>query len=93
MKIVRQNDKLDDDDIVAEGSPDVFINGIPVALEGMRTAGIGLNPIKVLIEPVASSVFVNGKRICLADKTKAALSPDSPPIATVIGGSSDVIAE
>lgn len=93
MKIALQNSKLDDDDIIAEGSPDVFINGIPVALEGMQTAGIGLNPIKVLIEPFSTTVFVNGKRICYAEFTKAAISPDSPPIATVIDGSSDVLAE
>jgi uncharacterized Zn-binding protein involved in type VI secretion len=57
--VTRIGDSISCGDTIAEGSGNVFSNGIPVSREGDRTAGHCYPPTP-LIPPVSPDVFVNG---------------------------------
>jgi uncharacterized Zn-binding protein involved in type VI secretion len=71
MKLVRLGDEISCGSVVAEGSNNVFANGMPVTTsDTFITTGHGPWPPSQLIGPYSSTVFVNGFPVALADKTK-----------------------
>lgn len=69
--VVRIGDSVSCGDHSAEGSSNVFMNGMPVTHEGKkRTTGHGCFPPTVFIGPWSKTVFVNNHFIALKDKTK-----------------------
>lgn len=69
--VVRVGDKVSCGDNSAEGSGNVFANGMPVTHQGKRsTTGHGCFPPTVFIDGWSSTVFVNSQVVALKDKTK-----------------------
>lgn len=69
--VVRIGDKVTCGDNSAQGSGNVFVNGMPVTHEGHKmTTGHGCFPPTVFLGPWTSTVFVNGQPVALKDKTR-----------------------
>lgn len=69
--VVRIGDKVSCGDNAAQGSGNVYANGMPVTHEGRRqTTGHGCFPPTVFVGPWTSTVFVNNQVVALKDKTK-----------------------
>jgi uncharacterized Zn-binding protein involved in type VI secretion len=69
--VVRIGDKVSCGDNAAQGSADVYANGMPITHEGRReTTGHGCFPPTVFIGPWTSTVFVNNQPVALKGKTK-----------------------
>lgn len=69
--VVRIGDSVSCGDHAADGSSNVFVNGMPVVTEGMKdTTGHGCFPPTVFIGPWTSTVFVNNKPVAILNKTK-----------------------
>jgi uncharacterized Zn-binding protein involved in type VI secretion len=69
--VVRIGDSVSCGDHAAEGSSNVFANGMPVTTEGKKsTTGHGCFPPTVFIGPWTSTVFVNGNAVALNGSTK-----------------------
>lgn len=69
--VVRIGDSVSCGDHAAEGSSNVFANGMPVTTEGKKsTTGHGCFPPTVFIGPWTSTVFVNSKVVALNGSTK-----------------------
>lgn len=65
----RIGDTLSDSDHIAEGSPDFFVNNIPIALKGNATTGHGCYVPSTITDPVASTFFVNGIPVAFGGST------------------------
>jgi uncharacterized Zn-binding protein involved in type VI secretion len=87
----RIGDKFDCGDYIAEGSPDVFINGIAVGRHGDATTGHGCFPANHIIS-THQTVFVNGKPIALVGDKDEPHTCKTTHQGTLVGGSSDVSA-
>lgn len=69
--VVRIGDKVSCGDNAAQGSSNVFANGMPITHEGKKTTtGHGCFPPTVFIGPYSKTVFVNNKPVALKGKTK-----------------------
>lgn len=69
--IVRIGDSVSCGDHAAEGSSNVFANGMPISTEGFkRTTGHSGFPPTVFIGPWSKTVFVNDKPVVLKGLTK-----------------------
>lgn len=69
--VVRIGDKVSCGDFSAEGSNNVFANGIPITHEGKKkTTGHACFPPTVFVGPWTSTVFVNNKVVAIKGKTK-----------------------
>jgi len=69
--VVRIGDSVTCGDHAAEGSPNVFANGMPITHQGKKkTTGHDCFPPTVFIGPWTSTVFVNNKTVALKGKTK-----------------------
>lgn len=81
---------------IAEGSGDVFINGMPVSISSKpMVTGHGPFPPSVLIGPFSESVFVNDSPVSLVGKTKIQIHRvgKSWHDGTVVSGTTDVEVE
>lgn len=64
--VIRLGDKVDCGDFVAQGSSNVFVDGMPVTHSNKkRTVGHGCFPPTELTGPWASTVFVNNNPVGL----------------------------
>ena len=69
--VVRIGDTVSCGDNSAEGSGNVYANGMPITHESKKTTtGHGCFPPTVFIGPWTSTVFVNNAPVALKDKTK-----------------------
>lgn len=69
--VVRIGDKVSCGDNSAQGSSNVFANGMPITHKGRpMTTGHGGFPPTPFIGPWTSTVFVNGQPVALKNKTK-----------------------
>ena len=69
--VVRISDSVSCGDHVAQGSSNVFANGMPISTEGRKkTTGHGCFPPTVLIGGWSSTVFVNDQKVALKGVTK-----------------------
>lgn len=69
--VVRIGDKVSCGDNSAQGSPNVFANGMPITNEGRKTTtGHACFPPTVFAGPWSKTVFVNGNAVALKDITK-----------------------
>lgn len=69
--VVRIGDKVSCGDNSAQGSPNVFANGMPITHKGFRkTTGHGCFPQTIFVGPWSTSVFVNSQPVALKDVTK-----------------------
>lgn len=69
--VVRLGDSVTCGDRAAQGSANVFANGMPITHEGRKkTIGHGCFPPTVFIGPWTSTVFVNEKPVALKGITK-----------------------
>lgn len=69
--VVRIGDKVSCGSISAQGSGNVFANGMPITHEGRKKVlGHGCNVPTVFLGPWTSTVFVNNKPVALKDKTR-----------------------
>jgi hypothetical protein len=69
--VVRLGDSVTCGDHAAEGSDNVFANGMPITHQGKKTTtGHGCFPPTVFVGPWTSTVFVNNQVVALKDKTK-----------------------
>ena len=69
--IARIGDKVSCGDHAAEGSGDVFMDGMPVVHRGKRaTTGHGCFPPTVFKGPWSKTVFVNGHPVAIKNVTK-----------------------
>jgi uncharacterized Zn-binding protein involved in type VI secretion len=68
--VVRIGDSVSCGDHSADGSANVFANGMPITHQGMKTTtGHGCFPPTVFIGPWTSTVFVNNNTVALKGKT------------------------
>lgn len=68
--VVRIGDRVSCGDHSAEGSGNVFANGMPITHQGARrTLGHGCFPRTVFIGPWTNTVFVNGQPVALKNIT------------------------
>lgn len=70
--VIRIGDDVSCGDHSAEGSPDVFANGMPITAGGAATTGHGCFPPTIFIGPWSTTVFVNNQPVVIKDKTKIA---------------------
>ncbi len=69
--VVRIGDKVSCGDNSAQGSSNVYANGMPITHQGRRrTTGHGCFPPTVFVGPWTNTVFVNGQPVALKGKTK-----------------------
>ena len=69
--VVRIGDSVSCGDNSAQGSGNVFANGMPVTHEGRKqTTGHGCFAPTVFIGPWSKTVFVNNKTVAIKGKTK-----------------------
>lgn len=69
--VVRIGDKVSCGDNSAQGSGNVFANGMPVTHQGRRrTTGHGCFPPTVFIGPWTKTIFVNNQPVALKGKTR-----------------------
>lgn len=69
--VCRIGDSISCGDHVAQGSSNVFANGMPITHNGRkRTTGHGCFPPTTLKGPWTSTVFVNGEPVALLNVTK-----------------------
>jgi uncharacterized Zn-binding protein involved in type VI secretion len=69
--VVRIGDSVSCGDHAAQGSPNVYIDGMPVVTESRKTTtGHGCNPPTVFIGPWSETVFVNNVKVAIKGKTK-----------------------
>lgn len=69
--VVRIGDKVTCGDNAAEGSANVFAEGMPISHQGKKkTTGHQGWPPTIFIGPFSSTVFVNSQPVVLKDKTK-----------------------
>jgi uncharacterized Zn-binding protein involved in type VI secretion len=69
--VVRIGDRVDCGDVSAQGSSNVFANGMPIVHQGKKTTtGHGCFPPTVFIGPWTSTVFVNSNAVAIKGKTK-----------------------
>lgn len=94
--IVRLGDSVSCGDHSASGSPNVFVNGLPVTHQGHKiTTGHGCFPPTVFAGGWSGTVFVNNELVALKGKTKILPHRCGKHIhtGTVISGSLDVFIE
>jgi hypothetical protein len=69
--VVRIGDSVSCRDTAAEGSSNVFAEGMPISHRGKnKTTGHDGWPPSIFIGPFSSTVFVNNQPVVLKDKTK-----------------------
>lgn len=69
--VVRIGDKVSCGDNSAQGSGNVYANGMPITHSGKKTTtGHGCFPPTVFLGPWTNTVFVNNQPVALKDKTK-----------------------
>lgn len=69
--VVRVGDSVSCGDHAAEGSSNVFMDGMPVVHKGKKaTTGHGCFPPTVFNGPWSSTVFVNGQPVAIKSVTK-----------------------
>jgi len=69
--VVRIGDKVSCGDNSAQGSGNVYANGMPITHEGRKnTTGHGCFAPTVFLGPWTKTVFVNNQAVALKDKTK-----------------------
>jgi len=69
--VVRIGDSVSCGDHAAEGSSNVFADGMPITHEGKKsTTGHGCFPPTVFVSGWSSTVFVNNQKVALKGKTK-----------------------
>lgn len=67
---IRIGDSVSCGDHAAEGSSNVFANGLPITHAGKkRTTGHGCFPSTVFVGPWSTRVFVNNQLVALKGKT------------------------
>jgi len=72
--VVRIGDSVSCGDHSAQGSADVFFNGLPVTHQGTpSTTGHGCFPSTVFVGPWSSTVYVNNNQVALKGKTGIAV--------------------
>lgn len=69
IPIVRIGDKFTDGDTIAEGSGNVFCNGVPISRLSDATTGEGCFP-SVVISSGSGSVFINNIPVARLGDTK-----------------------
>lgn len=73
MNVVRIGDSVSCGDHAAEGSDNVFANGLPITHQGKRsTTGHGCFPSTVFVGGWTSTVFVNNQPVALKGVTSIA---------------------
>lgn len=71
--VVRIGDRVSCGDNAAQGSGNVYANGMPITHQGRKmTSGHGCFPPTVFLGPWTSTVFVNNRPVALKGKTKIA---------------------
>lgn len=69
--VVRIGDKISCGDHAAQGSSNVFANGMPISNEkDKKTTGHGKYAPTVFLGPYSKTVFVNNNAVVLKGKTK-----------------------
>lgn len=69
--VVRIGDTVSCLDTAAEGSKNVFANGMPITHEGKKkTVGHDCFPPTIFLGPWTKTVYVNNKPVALKGKTK-----------------------
>jgi uncharacterized Zn-binding protein involved in type VI secretion len=69
--VVRIGDSVSCGDHAAQGSSNVYMDGMPVVTESRKTTtGHGCNHPTVFIGPWSETVFVNNARVAIKGKTK-----------------------
>lgn len=69
--VVRLGDSVSCGDHSAEGSDNVFANGMPITHKGKRTTtGHGCFPPTAFVDGWSSTVFVNNQAVALLGKTR-----------------------
>ena len=72
--VVRIGDKVSCGDNAAQGSGNVYANGMPITHQGRKaTTGHGCFHPSVFLGPWTNTVFVNSKPVALKGKTKIQL--------------------
>lgn len=90
----RIGDSFSCGDIVKDGSPDVFCNGLPVGRLGDGTTGHNCGP-PTTIEDGSGSVFANGMPLARAGDglIPHGTCDDPPHNGNIVGGSPDVFSD
>jgi uncharacterized Zn-binding protein involved in type VI secretion len=65
----RIGDPISCGDFIAEGSSDVFIEDLPVALQGHATTGHSGFPPTILNGPCTTTIFINDRPVSLVGIT------------------------